>query len=161
MPSGKHSRRWGLALLCGLWLALLSPKVIFGVPDQNNGNQQLRSVSNVIAKAPAQVLASNPVDGSMAISPSEINVSVGRKQSFRLVDQHGQAIHDATWMVSDFTVAELDSVDPPRIAAVAPGEVTVTAILGDQTVQAKVKVTSLPRLSLAQPRGSSSGNNSR
>jgi Big-like domain-containing protein len=155
------SRRWGLALLCGLWLALLSPKVILGLPGANNPGHQGQAVSAASANSSLQIAAGNSAPGTLSISPAQTNIAVGRKLSFHLTDQQGRPIHDATWMVSDFTVADLDSLDPPRIAAVAPGQVTVTAILGDQTVQAKVNVVNAPPLSSARPpRGSSaSGSN--
>ncbi|HEV2298078.1 MAG TPA: Ig-like domain-containing protein [Candidatus Acidoferrales bacterium] len=150
------SRRWGLALLCGVWLALLSPKVILGLPGANSANHQIQAGSVASANSSLQIAAGNSAPGALSISPAQINIAVGRKQSFRLIDQQGHPIHDATWMVSDFTVADLDSLDPPRIAAVAPGQVTVTAILGDQTVQAKVNVVNSSPLSSVRRRGGSS-----
>jgi hypothetical protein len=153
-PGRIVSRHGWLATLCGLWLALLSPKVILGLPGAgaNGPRQQLQAGSAATAKAAlpsaiaaVQISSGNSVPGTLKISPTQTDVAVGRKLSFRLLDEQGRPIHDATWMVSDFTVAELDSVDPPRIAAVAPGEVTVTAISGEQTVQAKVIVVKSPR----------------
>lgn len=159
-----RSRRWGLAILCALWLALLSPKVIFGVPDGNDGRHQTQAVPAAATPAPDSVIefsAGSPVSGALTISPAQIDVPVGRKLSFRLTDQQGHAIHDATWMVSDFTVADLDSLDPPRIAAITPGQVTITAILGDQTVQAKINVVSTPQLSSVRNGSGSSTSKSR
>ncbi|HKW87129.1 MAG TPA: Ig-like domain-containing protein [Candidatus Acidoferrales bacterium] len=140
-------RRWGLAALCAMWLVLLSPKVIFGTPDANDGRHPVQTVQTASTPAPDSVVefsAGSPVAGALQISPAQIDVAVGRKLSFHLTDQQGHPIKDATWMVSDFTVADLDSLDPPRIAAITPGQVTVTAILGDQTVQAKINVVNAP-----------------
>lgn len=157
-------RRWGLAVLCALWLALLSPKVILGVPDSNDGRHQTQAVQAASTPVPDSVVefsAGSPVSGALTISPAQIDVAVGRKLSFQLTDQQGHPIHDATWMVSDFTIADLDSLDPPRIAAITPGQVTVTAIIGDQTVQAKVNVVSAPQLSSVQTGSSSPTGKSR
>lgn len=161
-PNRSFSRHAWLAVLCGLWLALLSPKVIFGLSGGNDSGHQLQASAAATTKpalpsanANIQVSSGNSVPGTLKISPAQIDVVVGRKQGFRLFDQNGRPIHDATWMVSDFTVAEIDSVDPARIAAVAPGEVTVTAIVGDQTVQAKVSVVKSPRLASIPAQGNS------
>lgn len=153
--NGRLSRHVWLAVLCGLWLALLSPKVILGVPGgsgKDSGHQLQASAATAAksaipgADASIQIASGNADPGTLKISPAQTEVAVGRKLSFRLFDQQGRPVHDATWMVSDFTVAEIDSVDPARIAAVGPGEVTVTAIVGDQTVQAKVSVVKSPQL---------------
>ena|SRR5579864_3630392 len=163
-PNRKLSAEGWLLIFCGLWMALLSPKVIFGLPGAGAKAPGLapQSAPATTAKpavadanATVQIASGNSDPGTLNISPTHIDMAVGRKLSFRLLDQQGRPIHDATWMVSDFTVAELDSLDPPRIAAVAPGEVTVTAILGDQTVQAKVSVVKSPRLAAIPARGGS------
>ena len=161
IAASKQPRYWGLALLCAVWLALLSPKVIFGLPGGNDTRHLLPANSAAPAQTELQIAAGDTDPGMLNISPSQINVTAGRTQSFRLTDRQGHLLKDATWMVSDFTVAELDSVDPPRIAALTPGQVTVTAILGDQTVQAKVNVVRSPNLSSVRPTGSTSTSGSR
>lgn len=161
MSNRKLTLRAGLACLCGLWLALLSPKVIFGHSAGDGARSESQSGSMAKSKTAPQASISSPAPSVLNISPAQTNIAVGRKLSFRLSDPQGHPIHGATWMVSDFTVAELDSVDPPRIAAVGPGEVTVTAILGDQTVQAKVNVVSSTQQSSARPQGSSSAGKNR
>lgn len=161
MSSRKLAWRWGLTIASATWLALLSPKVIFGLPGGNDTRHLLPASSAAPAQTALQIAAGNTDPGTLNISPAEINVLVGRTQSFHLTDRQGHLLKDATWMVSDYTVAELDSVDPPRIAALTPGQVTVTAILGDQTVQAKVNVAGLPQLSSVRPTGGTSTSGSR
>jgi uncharacterized protein YjdB len=142
----------GLTLACSLWMVLLSPKAISGLPVASASNRQgpAKASSLAISQAthapdPESEVATTEVPAltvppGLKVSPSQAEMAVGKTLNFRLLDQNGHPVPGATWMVSDFTVAELDSVEPARIAAVAPGQVTVTAMLGDQALRATVTV---------------------
>jgi uncharacterized protein YjdB len=145
-----------LTLACGAWMVLLSPKAISGLPTANTPNHQEQpklaspisstaktSLVNVSEFAATDVPAVE-VPSGLKIAPAQAEMTVGKTLNLRLVDQNGHPVPGATWMVSDFTVAELDSVEPARIAAVAPGQVVVTAMLGDQAVRAAITVIKPP-----------------
>ena len=151
-PVAKRFGIMGLTLVCGAWMVLLSPKAISGLPTANTLKhpgqpEAISPVSSaakaVLANSSETVLTEVPavaVPLGLRIAPAQAEMAVGKTQNFRLVDQNGHTVRGAAWMVSDFTVAELDSVEPARIAAIAPGQATVTAMLGDQAVRASLTV---------------------
>jgi hypothetical protein len=146
----------GLTLACGLWLVLLSPKTISGLPATSAGSRKVQTqqspqtvsasepVMTPVALAAPLAVPDDAIPAGLQISPAQAEMTVGKTAQFRLVDKNGHAVPGATWMVSDFTVAELDSIEPARIAAVAPGQVTLTAMLGDKAVKATVTVIKSP-----------------
>jgi hypothetical protein len=87
---------------------------------------------------------------SLQVSPSQATLLVGGVRDFS-VDQTGRPRSDATWSISDPSLATVESVaGVARVEAVAPGSVTVTAEI--QGVQASATFVIAAGSSL--PRGS-------
>jgi hypothetical protein len=88
---------------------------------------------------------STPV--SIQVTPPNANMLVGGTQSFTAVDDQGVRRPDATWSVSDSTIASFVSGSPNVLMANAVGQVTLTATVSGINAQTTVTVlsgTSLP-----------------
>jgi hypothetical protein len=84
---------------------------------------------------------------SLTVTPGPVNMLVSQTQSFTAVDSQGMKRPDATWTVSDSTVANLVTGSPNTLMADAVGQVTLTATVGGVSGQTTVTVlagTSLP-----------------
>lgn len=81
-----------------------------------------------------------PAPLSVQISPASVNMVDGGTQQFVALDELGQQRTDATWTVSDTTVATLQSTFSPLLTAVAPGQITLTADVDGVVAQAQVTV---------------------
>ncbi|HEX4001589.1 MAG TPA: SBBP repeat-containing protein [Candidatus Acidoferrales bacterium] len=134
-----------------------------GVPAALSGTNfsctvQLSSVSNSIvitgsdlagntANSALTVTVSMPAPTSLTVSPANPNMIVGGTQAFTAVDQTGTTRPDATWSVSDTTIASFETGTANTLLGNAAGTVTVTATVGSVTGQTTVTV--LPGSSLA------------
>jgi hypothetical protein len=87
-----------------------------------------------------------PVPVALAVTPDNVNMLVGDTRSFTAVDELGRVRTDATWSVSDNTVASLSTDGSGTVMGLAPGQITLTAIV--QTVSAQVTVNILTGVSL-------------
>lgn len=88
-----------------------------------------------------------PAPNTLTVTPSGVNMLVGNMQQFNAIDEVGRVRTDATWTVSDTTVATITTDSSPLMTAVAAGQVTLTATVGSVTGQTIVNVlsgTSLP-----------------
>jgi regulation of enolase protein 1 (concanavalin A-like superfamily) len=83
---------------------------------------------------------SSPI--SIQVTPPSPNMLVGATQSFTAVDDQGVRHPDATWTVSDSTIASFVSGSPNTLMADAVGQVTVTATVGGVSGQTTVTVLS-------------------
>lgn len=92
------------------------------------------------SKSRAATAESPPPPKSLAITPRAITVMVGEPQRLRLTDEHGRIIRDATWTVSDPALAEVHADGEVRVTGLAPGRLTITAISGNLTAQANVRI---------------------
>ncbi len=84
---------------------------------------------------------------SIQVTPPNANMLVGGTQAFTAVDDRGVGRPDATWTVSDSTIASFVSGSPNTLMADAVGQVTLTATVGGVSAQTTVTVlsgTSLP-----------------
>ena len=84
---------------------------------------------------------------SIQVTPPNANMLVGGTQAFTAVDDRGVGRPDATWTVSDSTIASFVSGSPNTLMADAVGQVTLTATVGGVSTQTTVTVlsgTSLP-----------------
>jgi hypothetical protein len=71
----------------------------------------------------------------------------GSAQQFTAVDELGRPRPDAAWTVSNTSLATISTDTSPILTAVAPGQVTLTAAIGNVTAQAQVTIltgTSFP-----------------
>lgn len=129
-----------------------------GVPAALTGTNfsctlQLSSVSNSIvvtgydvagntASSTLTVGVSMPAPTSLTVSPASPNMIVGGTQAFTAIDQTGTTRPDATWSVSDATIASFPGSSPNALVGNAAGTVTVTATVGGVTGQTTVTVLS-------------------
>lgn len=111
----------------------------------------LSSVSNSIvvtgsdvagntASSTINVTVSMPAPTSLTVSPANPNMVIGGTQAFTAIDQTGTSRPDATWSVSDTTIASFSGSSPNALVGNAAGTVTVTATVGSVTGQTTVTV---------------------
>jgi hypothetical protein len=81
---------------------------------------------------------SSPI--SIQVTPPSPNMLVGATQTFTAVDDQGVERPDATWTVSDSTIANFVDGSPNTLMADAVGQVTVTATVGGASAQTSVTV---------------------
>jgi hypothetical protein len=84
---------------------------------------------------------------SIQVTPPNANMLVGGTQSFTAVDHQGVRRPDATWSVSDSTIASIVTGSQNTLVGNAVGQVTLTATVGGVSGQTTVTVlsgTSLP-----------------
>jgi hypothetical protein len=84
---------------------------------------------------------------SLSVTPTGVNMLVNGTQQFTAVDDQGRPRSDATWTLSDTTLATIDSAASPTVTAVAVGQVTLTANVGTVSAQTAINIltgTSLP-----------------
>jgi hypothetical protein len=84
---------------------------------------------------------------SLQVSPGPVTMAVGTVQPFVAIDQTGARRPDASWSVSDSTIATLATDGSGTLTGIAAGEVTLTATV--QGVLAQTQVTVLGISSLA------------
>jgi hypothetical protein len=102
------------------------------------GNTSSATINVTLAMAP-------PV--SLTITPGPANMLVNQMQAFTAVDNQGMKRPDATWTVSDSTIANFVTGSPNTLLADAVGQLTLTATVGgvsDQTTVTVLPGTSLP-----------------
>jgi len=77
---------------------------------------------------------------SLQITPGSASMTDGGNQQFVVKDDLGNQRSDATWTISDPTVASLQSPTQPNVTAVKPGQVTLTADVDGVEAQAQITV---------------------
>ena len=79
---------------------------------------------------------------SIQVTPGPDTLVLGNTQSFAAIDQNGVRRPDATWTVSDATIATLASDGSGTLTAVAVGQVTLTATVQGVSGQTTVTIVS-------------------
>jgi hypothetical protein len=87
-----------------------------------------------------------PAPTSLLITPYPVSIPVGSSQSFTAVDQNGTRRPDATWSVSDSTVASLAADGTGVLTGVSPGQVTLIGTVQGISAQASVSVIAIATL---------------
>lgn len=88
-----------------------------------------------------------PTPQSLQVTPSNVNMLINDTQQFTAVDDQGRPRPDATWSISDTTLATIDTNSSPTLIAVALGQVTLTASVQGLAAQAQINIlngSSLP-----------------
>jgi hypothetical protein len=78
---------------------------------------------------------------SLMINPASATLHLGQTQRFTVTDQTGLQRFDATWTVSDTTLATLSADSSPILTPIAYGLVTLTATIGNVSTQAQVIIS--------------------
>jgi len=78
---------------------------------------------------------------SLQITPTNVNMLIGNTRQFTAVDQNGLPRTDATWTVSDSTVATITTDSAPTLTGIATGQVTLTANVGSVSAQTQVTIS--------------------
>ncbi len=81
-----------------------------------------------------------PTPNSIQITPSGVNMLVGETRQFTAVDEQGHPRSDATWTISDTSLATITTEGSPTLTALAVGQVTLTATIQSVTVQVQVNI---------------------
>jgi Bacterial Ig-like domain (group 2)/Glucodextranase, domain B len=111
----------------------------------------LNSVSNSVtvigtdlagnsATATVSVSVSMSAPTSLQITPGPATMQIGSNQSFTAVDQTGTRRPDASWSVSNTSIATLASDGSGTLTGIAAGQVTLTATIGSVSGQTQVTV---------------------
>jgi hypothetical protein len=83
-----------------------------------------------------------PAPLSLQITPANVSVVVGSSQPFTAVDDKGRPRTDASWTISNHTVATITSDASPWLTALAAGSATLTATVQGLSTQEQVTVLS-------------------
>jgi hypothetical protein len=78
--------------------------------------------------------------GTLTITPSTVVLPLGGAQRLELRDASGAVVSGAEWTVDTSGIVSLSTTPIVTIAAISPGEVTVTAAVSGETVEATVTV---------------------
>ncbi len=81
-----------------------------------------------------------PAPNSLQITPGMINMLVGETHQFNVIDETGMPRTDATWSVSDSTLASITIGSSPVLTALAVGQVTLTANVGTLSAQVQLNI---------------------
>ncbi len=81
-----------------------------------------------------------PTPLSLQIAPSGVNMLVGDTRQFAAVDELGRPRPDATWTISDTTLATISTDSSPVLTAVAIGQPNLTATVQGITAQEQVNI---------------------
>jgi hypothetical protein len=87
-----------------------------------------------------------PAPTSLQVSPQGVNMVIGQTQQFNAVDNLGRTRSDATWTVSNTTLATITTDSSPTLTAVASGQVTLTARVQGVSAQTQVNISALVTL---------------
>ena len=86
-----------------------------------------------------------PVPTSIQITPTVANLVTGRTQQFTAIDDQGRPRSDATWALSDQTLATISASSSPLLVALAAGQETLTASADGISTQIQLNIlNSLP-----------------
>lgn len=105
------------------------------------GNTSSAQIAITLNATPA------PPPKSILITPSLVNMLVGDTRLLRLVGDLGQMVNGATWSISDPTIANISSTDPPQLTALAQGTTILTAKFNGLTAAMTINIlpgTTLP-----------------
>jgi IPT/TIG domain/Bacterial Ig-like domain (group 2)/Galactose oxidase, central domain len=97
------------------------------------------SSGGVLATAELYTLTS-PKPYSLQVTPAAATMTVGGIQQFTAVNNIGSPQTDATWTVSNTSLATISPDGTPVLTAVAPGQVTLTATVGSVSSQAQITI---------------------
>jgi hypothetical protein len=81
-----------------------------------------------------------PAPTSLQISPQGVNMVAGETHSFSAVDQNHIPRTDATWTVSNTSLATISGNSSPVLTAIALGQVTLTATVQGLAAQETVNI---------------------
>jgi IPT/TIG domain/Glucodextranase, domain B len=81
-----------------------------------------------------------PTPNSLQVTPANVTMSLNELRTFTLVDEHGRPRTDATWMVSDSSIASISSDSSTVLTALSAGQVTLTGSAGGLTAQTTINV---------------------
>jgi Bacterial Ig-like domain (group 2)/Galactose oxidase, central domain/IPT/TIG domain len=81
-----------------------------------------------------------PPPFSLQVTPSAVNMQVGGTQQFSVVSNIGYPLTNATWTVSNQSLASISSDSSPFLTALASGQVTITATIDGVSAQAQITI---------------------
>jgi hypothetical protein len=81
-----------------------------------------------------------PPPFSLQVTPSAANMLIGSTQQFTAISNIGYPRTDATWAVSDQSLASISTGSSPVLTALAAGQVTITATAAGVSAQAQITI---------------------
>jgi hypothetical protein len=84
-----------------------------------------------------------PPPNSLQVTPATLNILAGNTQQFTATDQNGQPRTDATWTLSDTSLASITAGSSPTLTAISAGQVTLTATVGSVSAQTQITISAL------------------
>ncbi|MGO9453839.1 MAG: kelch repeat-containing protein [Candidatus Binataceae bacterium] len=100
------------------------------------GGETVGGLANAELYAPTP-----PAPFSIQVTPGTASISVGGTQQFTAVSNIGYPRTDATWSVSDSSLASITNDSSPVLTALAAGQVTITATVDNVSAQAQVTIS--------------------
>ncbi len=83
-----------------------------------------------------------PPPNSLQITPTGVNMLVGDTRPFAAVDEQGRLRPEATWSVSDSSLATISTDGSSGLTALAVGQVTLTGSVGSTSAQTQITILS-------------------
>lgn len=99
------------------------------------GGETVGGLANAELYAPTP-----PAPFSIQVTPGTVNMAVGGTQQFTAVSNIGYPRTDATWTVSDSSLAGITNDSSPVLTALAAGQVTITATVDNVSAQAQITI---------------------
>jgi len=81
-----------------------------------------------------------PKPYSLQVTPTTVNMAVGNTQQFTAVNNLGYPRADATWSVSDPSLATITNDGSPVLTALGTGQVTLTAAVNGVFAEAQITI---------------------
>jgi hypothetical protein len=81
-----------------------------------------------------------PAPNALQITPIDVKMAIGESRQFAAIDELGRPRPDASWAISDSSLASMSTDGPSTLTALASGQLTLTANVGSRSAQTQVNI---------------------
>jgi hypothetical protein len=121
--------------------SLITPRGSHTATLLNDGTVLIVGGEDFNMVSQAEIYSSTPpVPNSLQITPATSNMLVGDARQFTALDNLGRPRPDATWTVSDTSLASITASGSATLTAIAPGTLSITATVDAISAQAQVTI---------------------